>query len=111
MNFEDYAVEPDGPFRKRWKDWGDDYNKSQWPYAIRLATEWGSRDLHSITHRQTAKNSSLTFWAVAAARPRPIATLWPCRFNFPKKMKDPTVKNYINSVMYEMYQYILETKL
>ena len=55
ITFKDYVVEENGPFRKRWKRWGKDINKSQWSVAIRLATIWGPKNLHTITQRDCEK--------------------------------------------------------
>ena len=55
ITFKDYVVEENGPFRKRWKRWGKDINKSQWGVAIRLATIWGPNNLHTITQRDCEK--------------------------------------------------------
>ena len=52
ITFKAFVVDEKGPFRRRWTKWGKNYKKSQWGTALRLATEWGNRNLHTIKRKE-----------------------------------------------------------
>lgn len=48
ITFAELITAEDSPFKRRWKRWGSNHRRSQWPIAIRIATHWAVRRVDSI---------------------------------------------------------------
>ena len=49
ITLTDFALMEDGPFRTRYKRWGEDISRGQWPLVVKICDEWGSKYIDQIT--------------------------------------------------------------